>query len=317
MSLRRALIVGIDDYPSVPLSGCVNDAVRINKLLRIHDDGSPNFDCKLLTAPKNQITRSILIESIKNLFEHEADTSLFYFSGHGTENNLDGYIVTQDASKYSEGVSMYEIIKMANDSPVGDIVIILDSCQSGALGNIPAIDNVRSILREGISILTASRSSQVALEDSEGGLFTNLVVDALRGGAADICGNVTSAAIYAFVDQAFGAWDQRPLFKAHVSKFNPIRKCNPTINLSILRKLPRYFADPGEEFALNPSFEPTVEPRNEENEAIFSELQKLRAQRLVTPVGEEHMYYAAVNSKSCKLTSLGRYYWQLANEGKV
>jgi hypothetical protein len=317
MSLRRALIVGIDNYPYSPLFGCVSDALKMNKCIRKNDDGSPNFDCKVLTAPKENITRSILIENICNLFKDEADTALFYFSGHGTENNLDGYIVTQDAKKYNEGVSMSEIITMANDSHIGDIIIILDSCHSGALGNIPLINNKQSMLREGISILTASRSSQNALENSGGGLFTSLVIDALRGGAADVCGNITSAAIYAYVDQAFGAWEQRPLFKAHVSRFNPIRKCNSFISLSIIRKLPMYFPNPEKEFVLDPSFEPTKKPRNKKNEAIFADLQKLRDQRLVIPIGEEHMYYAALNSKSCRLTPLGKYYWHLVSKAKI
>ena len=38
---------------------------------------------------------------------------------------------------------------------------------------------------------------------------------------------------------------------------------------------------------------------------------------LVVPVGEEHMYYAAMNSRACKLTALGGQYWRLANEGKL
>ena len=38
---------------------------------------------------------------------------------------------------------------------------------------------------------------------------------------------------------------------------------------------------------------------------------------LVCPVGEEHMYYAAMNSKSCKLTPLGQHYWNLVKSGKI
>jgi hypothetical protein len=38
---------------------------------------------------------------------------------------------------------------------------------------------------------------------------------------------------------------------------------------------------------------------------------------LVAPVGEEHMYYAAMNSKSCKLTTLGAQYWRHVQSGKI
>ena len=38
---------------------------------------------------------------------------------------------------------------------------------------------------------------------------------------------------------------------------------------------------------------------------------------LVVPVDEEHMYYAAMNSRACRLTALGAQYWRLANEKKL
>jgi hypothetical protein len=37
----------------------------------------------------------------------------------------------------------------------------------------------------------------------------------------------------------------------------------------------------------------------------------------VVPVGEEHLYYAAINRRSCRLTPLGQFYWTLANTGKL
>ena len=38
---------------------------------------------------------------------------------------------------------------------------------------------------------------------------------------------------------------------------------------------------------------------------------------LIEPVNEDHMYYAAMNSESCKLTALGYHYWQLVKKGKI
>ena len=88
-----------------------------------------------------------------------------HFSGHGTVNDLDGYLVTQDASSYDEGLAMSEALKMANDSKAEEVVIFLDCCHSGNLGNPPVINNARAILREGVSILTASRGDQVSVEE--------------------------------------------------------------------------------------------------------------------------------------------------------
>ena len=315
--MRRALLVGIDDYDFAQLSGCVNDATNMKELLSRNDDGSPNFDCKLLTAPGNNISRAYLKEQTRELLAYDADVALFYFAGHGTFDNLGGYLVTQDAAKYDEGVAMRDVLSLANQAEIREVVIILDCCHSGFLGTTPEIDNEKAILREGISVLTASRWSQTAAEIGGSGLFTTLVCAALEGGYADVCGNVTVASVYAYVDQALGAWEQRPLFKSHVSKLIPLRKCKPAVELPILRMITKYFPTPEFDFKLDPSYEPDAEPKNEEHETIFSHLQKYRAARLLEPVGEKHMFYAAMNRKSCKLTPIGQFYWRLVDRGKI
>ncbi len=315
--MRRALIVGIDDYPEAPLRGCVNDAMAIRKLLACNDDGSPNFECLTLTAPSDEIARPVLRQSLTRLFDDEADVALFYFSGHGTINNLGGFLVTQDVASYDEGVSMAEVLRLANCSKAREVVIILDCCHSGALGSLPQVNNDAVLLREGVSVLTGSRASQRTVESDGSGLFTSLICDALQGGAADIIGDVTVAGVYAYVDQMLGAWAQRPLFKSHVSKLIPLRKCKPQVPLEILRLLPRYFPTPDAELALAPSYEPEAEPNHPEHEEIFGHLQMYRDARLLVPVGEKHLYHAAINCKSCRLTEQGQFYWRLANEGRL
>ncbi len=47
--MRKALLIGIDDYAQAPLNCCVNDAVAVNTLLERNGDGSPNFDTRLET----------------------------------------------------------------------------------------------------------------------------------------------------------------------------------------------------------------------------------------------------------------------------
>mgnify|MGYP003580945337 CR=1 FL=1 len=95
--MKRALIVGIDAYENAPLKGCVGDARSMSDVLSCHQNGSPNFDCETLVAPDSEITKPVLKQKIEELFAHEADMALFYFSGHGAVNNLGGYLVTQDA----------------------------------------------------------------------------------------------------------------------------------------------------------------------------------------------------------------------------
>jgi len=315
--MRRALIVGIDDYPEAPLQGCVKDANAMAAVLETHGSGSPNFETLLLTSPNDEVTRPSLRAAIEKLFATECSIALFYFSGHGFLAQTDGYIVTTDSAKYDEGIPMSEILKLANASPVKNKVICLDCCYSGTMG-IPnfAADGVAQ-LSEGLTVLAASRASEAAMEDGDGGVFTALVVDALQGGAADLRGHVTPGSIYAYVDQALGAWDQRPIFQTHVTEFTSLREVPPQVPLETLRKLVTYFPTPYEEHALDPSYEDTEDGYNPDNVKIFKDLQKMEGVGLVIPVGEEHMYYAAMNSKGCRLTALGAQYWRLAEEKKL
>lgn len=78
-----------------------------------------------------------------------------------------------------------------------------------------------------------------------------------------------------------------------------------------------YFYTPEEEFKLDPSFEYTDSAAKSENVEVFKDLQKFQSVGLVVPVGEEHMYYAAINSKACKLTAIGYQYWRLVKENKL
>ena len=132
--MRRALLIGINNYPTAPLAGCVRDATELSSVLERNGDGSPNFSCKLLTDPPVSLTKGFLKSQIKELFEGEVDVALLYFSGHGYINSIGGYIVTPDHSEYDEGVSMDEVLILANKSKAKDKIIILDCCHSGHIG---------------------------------------------------------------------------------------------------------------------------------------------------------------------------------------
>jgi len=317
MSMRGALVVGIDDYPGAPLHGCVNDAKAIASVLATHGNGDPNFSVNLLTAPAATVSRSSLKGSIEQLFVNsDCDICLFYFSGHGLITSTGGYIVTPDAKKYDEGVSMDDILKLANQSKAKDKVIFLDCCHSGALGN-PAITQDLAALSEGLCILTASRDSESALEKDGRGVFTSLVVDALKGGAADLRGCITPSSIYAYVDPVLGPWDQRPMFKSNVTRMTSLRSIPPLVPLEILRTICTYFPSQQYEYLLDPSYETETAQTNPANVAIMKHLRKLASVGLVVPVGEEYLYFAALNSKSCRLTTLGHQYWRLVNAERV
>jgi hypothetical protein len=311
------LIIGLDDYRDFPLQGCVNDANRLADVLSRHHDGSVNFQCELITSPPHKATRSLLRQRIVELFAQPADAAFLHFSGHGTVIAMGGYLVTPDYSDFDVGIPMAEVLALANQSKVANVFITLDCCDSGAFGVLPAISSDKIHLGEGVSVITATRPAQQSLEEGGGGVFTSLLVEALEGGAAGLLGEVSAASVYAYIDNALGAWDQRPMFKANVSKFICLRKAAPRLPLSLVQKLTEYFPLPAEPLPLSPEYEPEVEPHNEQREEMFRNLQKFRNAGLVQPIGAEHMYYAAVESKACGLTTLGKYYWRLVNEKKI
>lgn len=316
---RAALLIGIDDYPnSSPLTGCEADAQALSGLLARNEDESLNFQCNVLLASEQPpITKAKVVEAIDSVFSNrDAEVALFYFAGHGAVTSSGGFLVTQDASQYDEGVPMSQLISAANNSPSRERIIILDCCHSGAIDELFGTGTGLALV-QGVSILAACRTDQGAAENSGRGVFTSLVCDALDGGAADVRGSINVSSLYSYVDQVLTIFQQRPLLKANVSQLIPIRRASPAVSDEKLRKLVHYFRDESHEMPLDPSYEPSAQPKHDKNESIFSDLQRYRGARLLVPVGTDHLYDAAIHSKACRLTPLGRLYWRCVKAGKI
>lgn len=323
MNERSALLVGINNYPGrLKLKGCINDATRLSRVLAAHGNGSPNFT--EIQLRKDVAKRSDLRGMIIRFFNSTATLGVFYFSGHGYLNERGGYIVTPDFDLYDEGIPMDELMAIANESPIRHKIIILDCCHSGAIGTPKFFGGRNCILGEGVTVITACRKTESAIEVGNYGLFSGLLIEALLGGAADLSGHITPGSIYTYIDQSLSLDEQRPMFKTNVSSFISVRNVTPRLPRPILAKLTDYFMSPEDKHLLNPSYEftnhPTGQPplqeplANRKNVTVMKHLQKMVKAGLVVPAGEEHMYFAAMNSKACKLTPLGQHYWRLQNK---
>lgn len=313
--MRKALVVGINEYPGAArLRGCVNDAQNIAVLLNTNADGSPNFDVML---SKDVKTKASLKSLIFDAFKDEDEVSLFYFSGHGCITDAGGYIMTPDFNRYDEGISMDEILKIVSLSPARHKIVILDCCHAGAMGTPAVAGNTAAFLEKGVIILASSQQTEASMEVGGQGVFTKLLMEALNGSAADIAGEVTVANIYSYIDKALGAWKQRPVFKANIVRTISLRKTCPIVPAHELRKLTVFFPKPENDFPLDPSYEYTTEQPNEKNINIFKLLRRMQLIGLIEPIGEEYMYWAAMNSKSCRLTTLGTYYWKLVQSNRL
>jgi hypothetical protein len=319
--MKRALLIGIDKYDQMsPLAGCVNDVRALLPLLERNDDESKNFDCEIRTSDTMRVTRDSFIKDVEQLLGGGADVALLYFAGHGDNPGNDVALCTAEGTARTPGVEISKILSIVQASEMKEVVLILDCCFSGAAGGVPQLGEKVTAVRDGVTILAASRSDQTAAETPEGrGAFSTFLCGALEGGAAEVLGRVTIAGLYAYLDESFGAWGQRPVLRANLDRLHPVRQCKPAVGLRKLRRLPGLFPQADHELPLDKSYEWTQEPRHEEHEEDFRVLQACRSAKLVEAVGAEpnELYWAAMQEKSCRLTPLGRHYWIRLVKGVV
>lgn len=322
--MRKALCVGIDSYEHIDdLHGCVNDANAVKAALERNGDNTLNFDVRMLSATSEStyITKSALKDAISELFKGDSEIALFYFAGHGCIDEMGGYLCTSEISRADDSLSLNDIMYFASRSQAKNKVIILDSCFSGAIADNIEMPNY-AVLKEGTTILAACGKDEYSNEINNSGVFTSLLVEALYGGAMNLLGEVSPGSIYSYIDQSLGAWEQRPVFKANIKSFVCLRRNAPPIELNYLRRITEFFTSPSEEFQLDPTYEhdkheADIQDIIPEHERDFGILQKYNRLNLVVPVGAEHMYYAAINRKACKLTAQGQHYWKLVKENKI
>src|SRR5262245_48086054 len=189
--MKRAVLVGIDQYDHLKaLHGCVNDVGALLPLLQRNGDSrrTDNFESRAFTSENGYVGRRELRGAIDVALQPGVNFSLFYFAGHGMPEQNDVVLVSQDGNAGDYGVPLTHVLTKVQQSPVSEIVIILDCCYSGG-GGVPQLGSSVAVLRHGFSLLAASRGDQEAAEFGRG-LFSQQLCDALAGGAADALGHV-------------------------------------------------------------------------------------------------------------------------------
>lgn len=138
--MRRALCVGINDYPlnDSDLRGCVNDAHGWADLL-VDVAGFDRSDVTLL-LDKNA-TRMAVLRGIDRLLDglRAGDVAVFAYSGHGTyvAGEADGDEVYDEAicpyDAHDELIVDDELRSRLDSVPTGaTVAVLLDSCFSGS-----------------------------------------------------------------------------------------------------------------------------------------------------------------------------------------
>ncbi len=150
-----ALLIGINQYERFPLGGCVNDMNAMEDYLR----QKTGFDHQILTIQDKKATKQAIVTGFREHLSKASptDTVLFYFSGHGTQENADP-IWTTDTDEGLECLVCYNgntqkssdylladkelryLIHDVSEKTGAHVVTMFDCCHSG--------DNTRSMATE-------------------------------------------------------------------------------------------------------------------------------------------------------------------------
>jgi len=128
-SSRRALVVGVNDYPQDPLAFCVRDAEEIAAALSM-----PEYLFEVQTLLNQDATRRQAKAAIEDLLKQDAEFIIFYFSGHGRTTDSGVYLSTVDADPLEPGIGLDYLrrVILARAGRNKRVVIILDCCHAGA-----------------------------------------------------------------------------------------------------------------------------------------------------------------------------------------
>lgn len=325
--MRKALLIGINSYPSPnELKVCLTDVDIMNSLLATNGDGSKNFD---VTPMKDVTSSKVIMAAIEDLFKDDAEIALLYFSGHGRVTATGAEIVIPsdcNPDSYYMGIQLSTIMDVVHRSPAKNKVIILDSCHAGGIGKDHARDDFSKIAT-GVTILAACKEDEGAGVFDHSSRFTGVLATALQGAAADYIGRISLNSLYSYTEAFFGDKEQRPIYKTNTEGSVILKTVKPRIPLDVLKGTLSLFADVNTPYPLDSSFEETnnttevhvvKEPyADADHVKIFKQLQKLESIGFITPVDAPHMYGAAMNGKSCRLTPAGAFYWLLAKKGLI
>ena len=199
-----AVVVGINEYknPKLQLKSAVADAELFARTLKTAASGFfEKVSIKTLTTVEATTSESI-INKLKGLRAlNPDDLFVFYVASHGTVDDGEYYLIpsnvgsTRTEKLKTDAISQTVFKELIANIPATKKLIVLDTCNSGALGDAiqtamltrgMSEDTAMKILGRavGSTILSAATSVQDAIEGYQGhGLFTYVLAEGLSGKA--------------------------------------------------------------------------------------------------------------------------------------
>lgn len=211
-----AIVVGVSEYQHLPradfATNDAHDAVGAITSLGVPKD-------HIIELNDSHATRTELLKLLHAwLPGHVSAKSriYFYYSGHGAPDIADAsaYLMPWDAdAEYVKltGLSLTELYRTLENLPAEDIIVMLDSCFSGAgersvlAPGLKPLVKIRAAKSARLTIFTAATGSETAGSSPEHGhgMFSYYLFEGLRGGADDEhSGHVTAEELHRYVKRA-------------------------------------------------------------------------------------------------------------------
>ncbi len=226
---RYALIIGVDQYADTQittLGGASNDARSLANTL-IQSAGFPSEQVTLLASDQpaeRQPTRGNILRRLSNLAAVIPPDGLLLlsFAGHGIERSGQAFLLPSD-SQVSNDVDLLEqtAINVAQVKDrirkigVKQVLMIIDACRNDPVGRANADNPLTAAYTKGFNFDLRNReveafatlyATQVGhrayeFKEKKQGYFTWILVEALRGGAANDKGEVTLAGLVSYLQE--------------------------------------------------------------------------------------------------------------------
>lgn len=198
---RHGLLIGVQDYTGdggmTPLSCPRADVDLMARLLQDPDCTEDVYSVMPLLDPTYGEARQGLVAFFDVIKRN--DVVLIYFSGHGLRDDSGAlYLCMKDSHGDRldlTALSFDRLTRNLQSRNLRRVLIILDCCYSGAAG---LKDSVRSKLFEpervngdgtGLFVLSSSGQAETSKEGEEYSIFTEVLVEGVRSGAADSDGD--------------------------------------------------------------------------------------------------------------------------------
>ena len=246
-----AVIIGINEYrnPSITLKYAVADAELFAKTIKARTKGLyGSVHVELLTS-KDKTSKKYISKTLKNLEDISPnDLFVFFVASHGMIEDAKYHMITSNVGALSsrkikqEAISQNSLRDMIANIPTTKKFIVLDTCNSGALGQTLEVALLTRGLTEtiamkvlsravGSTIISASSSSQEALEGYKGhGLLTYALSDGLNGKAdSDRDGYIKTLEIANYVEDTVPQIAEKEFNRAQYPYVSPLGQGFPLV----------------------------------------------------------------------------------------